>query len=359
MVKPMVSLMLACLGSLTNASVIKILTPPEHATIGTDYVYVVGTTSAPRVELLLNGVKVADCTTKDSMFHARVNFGYGINEITVIPLDAMSRPSIESAEQVEILYAPKPSPKYQRIYSEYSFHGSSIEPECRSCHRTDEKLEEAGDTAVVCLECHTEMQEQFQRHTKTDSRACMPCHQRQGGTAFTKGETEKSCFICHENRRGMFSQEYVHGPVASGSCRICHNPHGSQYEKSLNHPIQILCFSCHEEVEEELRKKEIHRPFVEGRCTACHDPHSTGNRWVLVKNSQEICFSCHQVGTNFDRHNHPYNIKPRHKLRIPLKLSESGQLECLSCHNPHASDGKHLLRVSQDYLCFSCHEEKR
>ena len=359
MVLQVIALMLTSLGLMANASTIRILTPPEHSMIGVGSVYVVGTTSAPRVQLLLNGVKVADCTTKDTVFHARINFGYGINEITAVPLDSMGQSAIEFAEQVEILCTPKSNPKYQRIFSEYSFHGSSIESGCRNCHKTEEKLGVAGDTSITCLECHTEMKEQFRSHTKTDSLACMICHQRQSDATFARSGTESSCFVCHENRRGMFSQEFVHGPVASGSCGICHDPHGSRYEKSLNHPTQILCFSCHQEVEEQLSMTEVHEPFLEGHCTACHDPHSTGNRWVLVKNSQEVCFTCHKIGTSFDRHNHPYNVKPRNKLRVPLKLSVNGQLECLSCHNPHASEGKHLLRVSQNHLCLSCHEEKQ
>ncbi|HWR84316.1 MAG TPA: cytochrome c3 family protein [Candidatus Deferrimicrobium sp.] len=359
MVGPIMAVMLIGIASFPEASAVRILTPPEHSTIGSNYVYVVGTTSAPGVELLLNGVKVAVCSVKDSIFHARMSFGYGINEITAVALDSTGRQLSGSNQTVEVLYTPKSNPKYRKVYSEYYFHGSPAELACSRCHRTDTKSDTAGDSSVTCLECHGEMQNQFQRHTKSDSRACVICHYATSGMTFARSGTESSCFPCHENRRGMFSQEYVHGPVASGSCRICHNPHGSRYEKSLNHPVQILCFSCHQEVEEQLRKKEVHKPFLEGRCTSCHDPHSTNNRWALVKSSEEVCLTCHRIGTSLSGHNHPYNVRPRNKLRSALKLSVNGQLECLSCHNPHAGDAKHLLRVSQNYLCFGCHEEKR
>jgi len=102
-----------------------------------------------------------------------------------------------------------------------------------------------------------------------------------------------------------------------------------------------------------------HAPFAAGRCGTCHDPHATANRWVLVKSSETICLECHDPqGDGLQNHNHPYDIKPQRTLTRDLRLSSKGHLECLSCHNPHATDSEHLLRTSQQNTCIDCHSEK-
>ncbi len=110
---------------------------------------------------------------------------------------------------------------------------------------------------------------------------------------------------------------------------------------------------------DDARTKQIqHKPFLKGKCGQCHDPHSTNHKWVLVKNSQEICVPCHMPDGELKYHNHPFNVKPKRRLLSPLELTDSGQLECLSCHNPHATETKHLLRTSQGHSCLGCHPDR-
>jgi predicted CXXCH cytochrome family protein len=102
-----------------------------------------------------------------------------------------------------------------------------------------------------------------------------------------------------------------------------------------------------------------HSPFDRGLCGSCHDPHATNNKWNLVKSSETVCMGCHaDVNGDMDGHDHPFNVKPKHRLVADLELSSSGRLECLSCHNPHASSVSHLLRTNKKFTCSGCHSDK-
>lgn len=342
---------------LTAEPALRIFTPPEHATVHSERVYIVGQTSSDSVELFVNGVSIGSVPVRDSMFHKLVEFGYGINEITVVARELSDDGvSVGRLEKVEALYAPTSNERFEKMYERYEFHGSDIESECVDCHNLDLS---AGDTEKAkksCLKCHTALAESFQSHAKAESGACVTCHVKSGEMTRTRSKTENLCFTCHPERRGLFSQEYIHGPVAGGSC-ICHNPHGSNYEKSLVRPVQLLCFSCHENLEERMDDLVVHRPFERGDCVECHDPHASSNKWALVKTSEEVCLKCHDPENGFD-HNHPYNVRPQSKLNVPLKLTPRGQLECLSCHSPHSSSAEHLLRITSDFICAGCHQEK-
>ena len=42
---------------------------------------------------------------------------------------------------------------------------------------------------------------------------------------------------------------------------------------------------------------------------------------------------------------------------MPLKLSEDGKLECLTCHEPHAAGAGYLLRSNRANVCLGCHPD--
>ena len=339
---------------------LEILSPDEHVSSQSDRLFIIGRTDAPVVDVYLNERLVSRQSVKDSVFHIPVQFGFGLNEIAVVPVSDESGSSAETGELVEVLYGPYPTDKFKRLYPLYRFHDSEIKEACLLCHvSTWENLEQVPDEAI-CLDCHGNLRDSFRRHTKAEDRACVGCHQlgskmKQFGGA--DGHTNNPCFACHPERKHMFEQEYIHGPVAGGSCTICHNPHGSVYDHSLNQPPQILCLSCHEDLNEEQAKPVVHKPFKDGRCVACHDPHSTNNRWMLIKNSEKVCLECHNIQGTLAVHEHPFSVKPKKKLNVPLKLTRKGKLECVSCHNPHATQSEHLLRTTQQNTCVGCHSD--
>jgi predicted CXXCH cytochrome family protein len=339
---------------------LEILYPPEYISTTRNNVYVIGKTTAPLVEVYLNQTMVKQSMVQDSIFHAQVYFGYGLNEITVKPIYSGTATDTLATQTVEVLFAPQIDPKHQRFYPLYMFHGSKMDELCSRCHQSNWGTDQQASDAGVCMDCHRSMREVFRKHTKEEPFACVLCHDFNADLGILNSERQSEgsmCFKCHSDRIGLFSQDYIHGPVAGGSCTICHNPHGSQFENSLHTPEQILCFSCHEGVEEQLNKAVVHVPFRDGRCGECHDPHSTNNRWVLIRNSEELCLKCHQPKENLQWHEHPYNVKPKRRLAVPLKLSKRGRLECISCHNPHSTDSEHLLRTKQKFTCIGCHPD--
>jgi predicted CXXCH cytochrome family protein len=101
----------------------------------------------------------------------------------------------------------------------------------------------------------------------------------------------------------------LHGPVADKDCSACHNPHGGENFRLLNHeyPAQFysafdpklyaLCFECHEETIvtkaetttlTQFRNGSTNLHFVHvnkadrGRtCRACHDVHAAKQKHQL------------------------------------------------------------------------------
>ncbi len=340
---------------------VEILVPPNHGSISSDELYIVGKTTAPFVDIFLNETRLKRLQVEDSIFHMRLNFGYGLNEVVVIPVDANGEAIQESADTAEVMFAPEFIKKYRKIYGMYNFHGSETTQECVRCHnKALENTEQMSDSAS-CLECHPEVKEGFKRHTPYDDKVCISCHalgDSLTGVARPNNLGTDPCFECHKDKINVFDKDHIHGPVAGGDCVICHDPHGSSYEHSLKSPEQILCFSCHSFTEKQLSQKVVHEPFRRGRCSECHDPHAANNKWVLVKSTESLCLGCHNLEENQKWHEHPYDVKPRNKVAAHLKLTEKGRLECLSCHNPHASRSEHLLKIGDEFTCLGCHEEK-
>ncbi len=108
------------------------------------------------------------------------------------------------------------------------------------------------------------------------------------------------------------------------------------------------CLDCHDRTSAAV---SVHQPYQDGECTACHGEHPEDQgRLVLNEKGSALCAQCHGL---FDD-----DYKRAHRGMT------AGKVDCLTCHNPHASSAAKLSRpvthlhrplVSGD--CGACHKE--
>jgi len=97
--------------------------------------------------------------------------------------------------------------------------------------------------------------------------------------------------------------------------------------------------ACHATI---VAKKDVHPPT--DSCDSCHEametPHPQKGKttFKLTQPASELCQACHDDKTTF-----------------PVTHGPASAGDCTSCHDPHASDEKPLLRGKSDDLCFGCH----
>jgi predicted CXXCH cytochrome family protein len=343
------------------ATAVEVLVPLEHDSTDQDRVHLVGRTGASSVDVFMNGELAQTVAVQDSMFHALVWLPYGLAQIRVRP-SSDSGAIAESAASVEMLCGPRIPRKYERLFQPYTFHGGEVRDDCLGCHAPkDSSVEDDGEW---CMSCHGVIRKRFREHMDAEQQTCRGCHRIEMDLTYRSTgiySDMNPCYLCHSDKIGEYAQNFIHGPVAGGACSVCHDPHGSCYDNSLQSPVPLLCFYCHSDLSDpgvDNPTLVVHEPFEKGQCVACHDPHSTNNRWVLTKNSQELCINCHKEEGDLSDHVHPYNVKPRRRDLYDLRLTESGQLECLSCHNPHYSEARHLLRTGHESSCLGCHPDQ-
>ncbi len=204
-------------------------------------------------------------------------------------------------------------------------------------------------------------------HTKTHEVKCIRCHDmsvnEQEGIAFMD-VSESNCYKCH-NR--ITKEKYAHAPSVNWLCRSCHTGKTGQFNKKYAYKSQYLvadpvsqeCFKCHDKQKEEWGKKRFrHKPVDSGRCDKCHNSHSSEEVFYLRKPVWELCTECHE-----DKISGMHVVKtftnvvhPTHGKKDPSRPGKD--LSCISCHDPHASNGPSLLRSSSAIgLCSKCHQK--
>jgi predicted CXXCH cytochrome family protein len=196
---------------------------------------------------------------------------------------------------------------------------------CAQCHTPHDANESPLLKASVpdlCLGCHTEMAEHIENSTFShgaldQKRSCLECHNPHVAD-FSRQLRKKPidlCLGCHDQE--MVTTDRVlrdmkaflatnpdhHGPIRSGDCSACHNPHGAEFPFLLDkaypeHFYQAfdldsysLCFNCHEQSlvvdpetatltnfrngMENLHFTHVNRERKGRTCRACHDVHAS------------------------------------------------------------------------------------
>lgn len=115
-----------------------------------------------------------------------------------------------------------------------------------------------------------------------------------------------------------------HGPYAAKLCGACHNAAATN---ALIVPAEELCLRCHTF---ETSQAYVHGPLASGGCLVCHDPHRSANRALLVSASDGFCLHCHDRSALSD-----LSASDGHRAQ---------DANCTACHEPHMSARKFLLR---------------
>jgi len=116
-------------------------------------------------------------------------------------------------------------------------------------------------------------------------------------------------------------------------------------EIKLKYQIPDMCYTCHADLKQKLTETSVHFVFQQGMCASCHDPHAT-DRKALIKGSVK---SINPLCLNCHK-----SLKDRlDRGGMHTAVSEGN---CTDCHFPHSSQNKRLLVADQKDLCWKCHK---
>lgn len=145
---------------------------------------------------------------------------------------------------------------------------------------------------------------------------------------------------CHP---GFAEAKFVHGPIATGMCPLCHDEGTAPDNLPEGHPDSRIgtgtgkCLLCHEEIKALMDLGSVHTPVADGDCVDCHDPHQSDNSHFLkyppglIDGRRVIaatCQACHEADDSswFDDFHATEAI-----------------LDCTVCHNAHGSPENYQL----------------
>jgi DmsE family decaheme c-type cytochrome len=149
------------------------------------------------------------------------------------------------------------------------------------------------------------------------------------------------CLQCHQDGGRMHWQNSQHKTGEVG-CVSCHTLMKKESDKGLLSRADepSVCYSCHATVRGQMNKTS-HHPVKEGKmaCSSCHNPHgSVGKSMLKEATVNETCFTCHQEKRGPFVWEHPV-------------VREN----CASCHDAHGSNNADMLNSKGSFLCMQCH----
>ena len=291
--------------------------------------------------------------------------------------------------------------------TENRYHLTKATPAlCVDCHDPkDAALQKAHQNqpfgTANCLQCHDPHQSAQPKlmakftHPPFADKSCDTCHAaaKDGKVVLTQKNVKDLCVTCHSDKAELIEKAKVQHPGAAGDCTDCHNPHASAYPNLPKTDPVNICLGCHSEIADLAKKAVHHQPaFVQG-CFVCHEGHGGDNEHLLRANTpNKLCLECHgpdakpkkleseHLVTIFDgkvklpenyfakvpvlalQYNlgHPVERHPISDIMDPTNITKvKTPLNCLTCHQPHASAGPDLLANDQSnntLFCATCHK---
>jgi predicted CXXCH cytochrome family protein len=343
-------------GGATEEGGFSLLLPTNFTKTQSQEVYVIGALPGPNgtVALTLNGGSKKVEATRKGFYAIRTPLSLGSNYIEVTGTNSKGQVATKA---IVIFREPKVGKGIDVAFPQYRFHTADNEKKCKECHEvTPPPANQQNFQAItkMCGQCHRELERDTFIHGPITVGGCSPCHDFASQPAryvlFSQGTD--LCFGCHQEKKDEFAKAYVHGPVAAGVCAVCHNPHGSNEKFQLRYAQAQLCGMCHQTIKEQEMRRVKHQPIEKGSCSACHDPHSSNNpKYFLRRYGDDLCYACHDERSQ-TAHKHPVGVVP--VFAFPgIRLNDMGELVCLSCHNPHASEADRLLPQQGCPLCHT------
>lgn len=295
----------------------------------------------------------------------------------------------------------------ERGKQEFDYHLTKPTPAlCIDCHDPkDVNLQKAHQNQPFgtgnCVQCHNPHESRLPKllqaytHNPFENKMCDTCHEpaKDNKVVLTNADTRALCLTCHSDVGEQMEKAKVQHPGALGDCTVCHNPHAGKSPGFLQPNPVSACLACHSKQKEEMKKAHLHQPaFVQG-CATCHDPHGNDNAHLLrAKSPNSLCLECHGpdaspqplpkehvvtifngkvklpdnyfrqvptialrygVGHPVERHPVVDQMDPEDPNKVRVAIN------CLTCHQPHASAQPGLLikdQANNSDFCFNCHK---
>jgi predicted CXXCH cytochrome family protein len=277
---------------------------------------------------------------------------------------------------------------------------------CIDCHDPkDESLQKAHQgqpfATADCAQCHDPHQSSKPKlmqaflHMPFENKMCDTCHQpaKDGKVVLAQADAKALCVSCHEDKLKQIESAKVPHPGAAGDCTDCHNPHASKSPGLPKTDPVSICLDCHTDIAELAKKKVHHQPVFEQGCAICHTPHGGDNDHLLrAAAPNALCLECHgpdakpaplaaehlvtifngqvrlpenyfmkvprlpiKYGRGHPVANHPVvdQMDPNDNTKVRVAMN------CLTCHQPHASAEPDLLvndQANNTAFCDTCHK---
>ncbi|MBI2520018.1 MAG: hypothetical protein HYV97_06365 [Bdellovibrio sp.] len=157
---------------------------------------------------------------------------------------------------------------------------------------------------------------------------------------------DANCLECHPDVADN-TMNYLHYPAGAGACSYCHTAK-PEHLGGDNPPGSVSinkkaenCYTCHERKDE---NPVLHGALADAdSCVSCHNPHSSNVRSLLRATTvPALCSNCHDISVQG---------KSQHGPVI------NGQT-CLNCHTPHSGKHQKLLHKPAKDLCLACHNKE-